>query len=222
MSSRQRRTRIVLLEVAPDEGAGLFAADALALRQAEVREAVEHAEVEHLGAVALLARHIFHRHAEDLRCRGAVDVFVLPRTPAAGSGPATCAPGCAARSASSRPRADTGRTEVARYEGAAHLAAELAAHGDVLQVGVVGRETPGRRYGLVERGVDAQVLGVDRARQRLDVGRAQLGHLAPAQDRVDDRVHAAQAFDRLRVGRVALLRLARLGQADLLEQHAES
>src|SRR5688572_24113451 len=68
---------LVLLEVAPDEDAGFFAADALALGQTKVAKAVEHSEVEDLGAVAHGARDLFHWYAEDLRSRCCVDVLVI-------------------------------------------------------------------------------------------------------------------------------------------------
>ena len=53
------------------------------------------------------------------------------------------------------------------------LAAQLRADGDVLQVGVVGGETAGAGFGLVEAGVDAAILRDD-LQQALHIGGVQL------------------------------------------------
>ena len=88
---------------------------------------------------------------------------------------------------------------------------------DVLEVGVRRRQPPGRRHGLVEQRVQAPV-GPDQRRQRLDVGRAELGVDPPLEDRLDRRVDAAQLLEHGRVRRVAGLRPAALGQPQLDEQ----
>ncbi len=66
-------------------------------------------------------------------------------------------------------------------EGFADLASHLRADRDVLQVRIGRGETPRRRHGLIERGVDAAV-GADDLRQRVDVGSLQFVQLAMLQD----------------------------------------
>ena len=67
-------------------------------------------------------------------------------------------------------------------EGAADLAPFLVAHGDVLQVGVGRRQPPGGGRSQRVGGVDALGARIDEARQRVGVGRFQLGELAPVED----------------------------------------
>ena len=67
-------------------------------------------------------------------------------------------------------------------EGAADLAALLVAHGNVLQIGVGGGQPPGRRRGQRVGGVDAVGARIDEARQRVGIGRLELGELAPVED----------------------------------------
>ena len=88
---------------------------------------------------------------------------------------------------------------------------------DVLEVRVGRREAAGGRHGLVERRVDAPIGG-DQRGQRLDVRRAELRVDPPVEDRPDDRVDVHQLLEDRRVGRVAGLRLATLGQLELAEQ----
>ena len=60
---------------------------------------------------------------------------------------------------------------------------------------------------------------VDLPRQRIDVGRADLRQLAPAQYRLDGGVRLTERLEGVRVGRPARRGLARPGQLELLEQH---
>ena len=106
-------------------------------------------------------------------------------------------------------------------EGVADLAAELGADRDVLQVRVVRRQPPGLRAGQAEAGVDAARFRIDHRLQRVGVGRAKLGQLAPVE-------HEPRAFDALgreplelvHVGRImAALALAAALQAEPSVEH---
>ena len=104
-----------------------------------------------------------------------------------------------------------------RHEAGADLAAELGAHGDVLEVRIRRGQAAGGGDRLVERGVHAPVARAQ-ARQRVDVGRLDLGELAVAQDERRHLVLGGQLLEHTRVGGVAaLVLLARL-EAEHLEQ----
>src|SRR5262249_10639321 len=62
------------LEIFPDIGAGLVAADAELIGEPERRDAVDDAEIDRLGAAADFAGHVFHRYAEHFRGRHGVNV----------------------------------------------------------------------------------------------------------------------------------------------------
>jgi hypothetical protein len=103
---------------------------------------------------------------------------------------------------------------VGRDEAPPEPPALLAADGNVVQVGLVGRQAPGAGHRLVERGMDALVRS-HLGQERLAVGRAQLLHLPVAQQGVDDGVLAPQLLQGLGVGRVARLGLLLRCQAQL-------
>ena len=88
-----------------------------------------------------------------------------------------------------------------------------------MQVRAIRRQTAGARHGLLERRVDAPVLG-DLREEALPVGGAQLLHLAIAQQRIHDRVLAAQPLQRRRIGRETRLRLPSGRQPEVLVQNA--
>ncbi len=67
-------------------------------------------------------------------------------------------------------------------ERGANLAAQLGAHGDVLQIGVGGAEAAGGRAGLAEARVQAAGGGIDQLGQRVDVGGFELGDFAVFED----------------------------------------
>ncbi len=104
-------------------------------------------------------------------------------------------------------------------EGGADLAAERGADGDVLQVGVGGREAAGGGADLVEGGVHA-AFGVDQVRQRVEVGGAELGELAVFEDERGDGVVLGELFeDVLRGGDdFALAVLHGLGEVHFVEE----
>ena len=74
-----------------------------------------------------------------------------------------------------------------RHEGMADAPAHLGADGDILQVGIVGRQPAGGGGGEVEIGVDPVGLRVDLRLQRIGVGGFELGMLAPVQHLLGDR-----------------------------------
>ena len=105
-----------------------------------------------------------------------------------------------------------------RHEGAPELLALLGAHRDVVQVGAVRRNAAGPGHRLPEGRVDTPVRG-DLGQQGLAVGRAELLHLAVGQQRINDRMIAPQALERLGIGREAGLGLLARGEAELVVEH---
>src|SRR5205823_11240380 len=104
-------------------------------------------------------------------------------------------------------------------EGAPEPATLLPSNRDVVEVGLLRAEAPGARDRLVERGVDAVVVG-DIREQALAVRRTELLELAVAQQLLDDGVLATQLLQGGGVGGEARLR-ALLGlEAELVEQDA--
>ena len=102
-------------------------------------------------------------------------------------------------------------------EAGADLTPERRPDRDVLQVGVVRRQPPGRRRGLVERRVQPAV-GIDEQRQRVQIGLRELGQLPPALDLGDDLVLGADRLQHPGVGRVSGLAAALARQPELAEQ----
>ena len=104
-------------------------------------------------------------------------------------------------------------------EGTADLPAELRSDRDVLQVRVRRAQSPGRRDGLVERGVNPAVSRIHQPRKGLEVGGVQLVELPPRQQRVDDRVPVAELLQHRGVGGQLSLRGSLAGlQPELLVQ----
>ena len=211
-------------EVGVDEGLGVAPLHARALGESVRADAVDHAEVHHLGGVAHLRLDIGDFDAVGAGCRGGVDVFAaLEGLDQAGVAGEVREHAQLDLRVVGADKADvvTAAEAVpgAGHEGGAHLRAELGAHGDVLQVGALGREPPGGGDGLVVVGVDALGGPADQRRERFDVGRAQLGQFAPLEDVIDNRVALGEPLELLRVGREALRGLARLGQSEFLEEH---
>jgi cobalamin biosynthesis Mg chelatase CobN len=95
-----------------------------------------------------------------------------------------------------------GREEAATVVGderAAELTAVGGTHRDVLQVGCLARDAPGRGVRLLEGCVDAAV-GSDEWWERVRIGRTQLLDLAVAEQHVDDRVVLRHLLQRVGVG----------------------
>ena len=80
------------------------------------------------------------------------------------------------------------------HEHLADLRAELAAHGDILQVRLSRRQAPRRRDGHLEVRVDAPV-GRDLLEQPVGIGGLELRERAVIEDLLDDRVLAAQLVE---------------------------
>jgi hypothetical protein len=80
-----------------------------------------------------------------------------------------------------------------RHESRADVTPEVATDGDVLQIGIRGREAPGGRAGGIERGVDAAGR-IHQQRQRVDVGALELGELAIVEDLLHDGVRRRQSL----------------------------
>ena len=106
------------------------------------------------------------------------------------------------------------------HEGAPDLAAFLGADRDVLQVGLGRRQPAGGGRGERVAGVHAVGLRIDVARQRIGVGRVELGDLPPVEDLPRQRVALlGQLLERARAGRpLAGLGLGAARQPELAEQ----
>ena len=166
-------------EIFLDVGAGLLAANAELVGEAEGGNAVNNAEIDRLGAAAHLRIHVLDGNAKHFgRCHGV-------NVDAVGEGFGELRDmGHVGEDA----QLDLGvirRDEfVARNgdEGRADFAARLGADGDVLDVRLGGREPPCRGRGERERGVDAFGDGVDEAGQRIGIGGFEFGELTPFED----------------------------------------
>ena len=90
-----------------------------------------------------------------------------------------------------------------RNERLADLPALLGAHRDVLEVRVARAEPAGRRDALVERGMNAAVLGMDQLGQSVEVGALELGELAMLDQERGEGVFERQLLEHL-LGRALL------------------
>ena len=105
-------------------------------------------------------------------------------------------------------------------ERLANLAALGAAHRDVLQIRVVGRQPPGHRHGLRVSRVDAAGARIDHAGQLVGVGRFQLGQAAVVEDQLRQRMIQREFLQGVFIGRRrAARRLFLRFQAELVEQN---
>ena len=116
-----------------------------------------------------------------------------------------------------------GRDQLAalrRDEGAADLAPFLGADRNVLQVRLGRRQAPGRGRGERVGRVDAAGRGIDEARQRVGVGRLELGDLPPFEHaRRQLMAFGGQVLEHARRGRPGAGRgLLAAGQPHLAEQ----
>src|SRR5512146_2913662 len=81
-----------------------------------------------------------------------------------------------------------------RDESTADLLSELAANGNVLQVGRARRQAPGGRGGLLVGRVDAPGLEIDKAEQHFAETVLELRHFAIFEQRSDDGMTPGELF----------------------------
>ena len=202
------------VEVGGDERLRLGARHAELRGQRERPHAVEHAEVDRLGAAPLARGDGLRRDREDLRRRRAVDVLPAPER---------LEQRLVAREMREQAQLDLGvvggheDAPRGRDEGAADREARLRADRDVLEVRRVRGEAPRRGDRLVVPRVDAPVLR-DRAGKRVDVRALELRDLAPLEDEARHRSrrergelleHVGARRPRLRLGRLLHRRVRR-------------
>ena len=107
-----------------------------------------------------------------------------------------------------------------RDKGLAHAPPFLRADGNVLKVGVGGRQAPRGRHRLVIGGVNAPRLRVHLLRQGVRVGALELRQGAVAHDHRRERIVVGQLRQhRLRRGGRALWRLLQHRQLELVVEH---
>ena len=203
-------------EVRADEFLRLLAADAGPAGQTEVAHPVGEAEVDHLGHRSLVAGDLIGRLVEHAGRRLSMNVGLARecRSQVLVAGHVGDDPELDLRVVG-RHQDEIG---AAGHERPTDSSAEWRPDRDVLEVRVGRGQASGRGHGLVERGVDTAVVG-DERRQRLDVGGSKLRVGAPVENRLDGRVDVHELLEDRRVGRVAGLGLAALGQLQLAEQH---
>ena len=181
-------------EVAVDELLRLVARDVETLGESEDGDAVDDAEVGALSLGALVARHGFYILFIYARCGGGVYVVSLAERLNH-----VLVAGEVSHDAKLNLRVVGREEELARFgdEALSNLLAVLAAHGDVLQVGVGRGEAARCRYSLIERGVDMSGAWVDELGQRVDISAEQLLQSAMLKDMVDDGRLGAQLLQHL-------------------------
>ena len=103
-------------------------------------------------------------------------------------------------------------------ERAAHLAAHLRAHGDILQVRLAGGDAPGGGDRLVKPGMDAPIAPGE-LEQAVDIGTVELGNLPVEQDFVDDGMQRRELGQRVRVSGIAAGGFLFGGQAEASIEH---
>ena len=175
VSFRNLSTALVALEVGLDEPVRVRRPDLQPLREAERGHAVDHAEVDGLSHAALVRGDLGLGNAEDQGRGLPVDVLPLPEG--------------LEEDRVLRKVGQDGKLDLRvvgadepharrRHEGGADAPSLLLADGDVLEVGVLARQAPGGRAGLDVVRVQAPRVLVHQERERVDVGRLQLGELA--------------------------------------------
>src|SRR6478609_3940890 len=87
------------------------------------------------------------------------------------------------------------------HESVADAPPEIGADGNVLQVGVNGRESSRGSHRLFPTAVDASCLLVDQRWESLDVRSLQFGDLADLEDHLRQWMLVGQGFQGLRVRR---------------------
>ena len=183
------------------------------LREGEGGDAVDDAEVHGLGTTPHLRRHVLRLDVEHARRRQRVEVLARAERPAHG---------LVARDVREQAQLDlriVGVDEDIPRRGdehPAHLAAELGACGDVLQVRLGRREPPRRRHRHLKARADAPV-GADGLQKPVGIGALELGVLPVLQHVRHDR-HAAQLIEHVRVCAPAGLGFFAVRELHVLEE----
>ena len=206
---------MVLGKIAVHVRLGLTLEHTDVLREAEGRDAIDNAEIDGLGVRALQRRDLVERHAEHLRRRDGVDIL------SAAEGRDHGLVVCNMRQQTQLDLAVVRVHEHLAGRGHEHIAdlrAELAAHGDVLQVRLRGRQASCRRDGHLKVRMDAPV-GRDLLEQPVGIRGFEFCEHTVIEDLVDDRVLAAQLFEHGSIRAPASLRLFPGREHKLVKQH---
>ena len=188
------------LEITVNHILSLFETDSQALGQAERLLAIDDTEVHGLRATAQLRGDLFHGNAE--HACGGVGMEVGARAERIYQVLVT-------RQMREQAKLDlrvVGRNEhialAQRHEASTHTAAEIGAHGNVLQVRVARRQTARGSDRLVEARVH-QAVDATHARQGVKVSGLHFRELAIAQHLGRDGMHVHELAERFRIGGIA-------------------
>ena len=159
------------LEVAVNKHLGLTAWNIKSLTQSKCRDAIEDAKVGGLSLSALVASDLVERFVVNLGCCDGMDVLIL------GKGVEHSGVVAQVGYESQFYLRIVGTEEhvaVGGDESSANFLSIVAAHWDVLQVGISRRQAAGSSHRLVVGGVDAASAWVHERGQCIDIGREQL------------------------------------------------
>ena len=190
--------------------------DAVFTGEALGAHAVNDAEVDGLGLVTLGFGNFLHRRPKDQRGGAGMDVFVLfKRGDEIGI----------FRDMGQDPQFHLGivrRNEnmfgVRGYKGPADAPAKFGADRNILKIGVGGAEPACGRDGLIERRMDAFVVGMNQVGQDIQISVLELGKLAVIQNHVGDG-NALEGFQHVHIGGVARLGFFNPGAGFFLNLH---
>ena len=108
---------------------------------------------------------------------------------------------------------------ITRDKGLTDTTSILAATGDVLEVGVARRQAASSGDGLVERGMNPARNRINQARQFLDIGREEFGHIAIGDDPGRQFMFGGQFFQDGGISGIASLDLFAMGEAKLIKEN---
>ena len=133
----------VVVQIIVDIRPGFIAGNPDILRQRELGNAVDNAEIDSLGMAALQGGDLLHRHAEHLGGRSRVDVHVVAES---------LAHGVVTGDMCQHPQLDLAVVRVHQYaaglgnEHFPYLRAQIRADWDILEIGFRRGQPPRRRY----------------------------------------------------------------------------